>query len=64
MAAFDFPNNPSNNQNVSTVNVTLDNLQAGTYEVALRSNNATRSQARLHVRHIDINKYPTLPPGT
>ena len=49
---------------VSTVNVTLDNLQAGTYEVALRSDNAVRNGARLHVRHIDINKYPTLRPGT
>ena len=50
--------------NPSTVNVTLINLQAGTYEVALRSNNATREEARLHVRHIDINKYPTLRPST
>ena len=49
---------------VSTVNVTLINLQAGTYEVALRSDNVTRNGARLHVRHIDINKYPTLRPGT
>ena len=52
------------NSDVSTVNVTLDNLQAGTYEVALRSDNVTRNGARLHVRHIDINKYPTIRPGT
>ena len=44
----------------SQVTRTLNTLQAGTYEVALRVNNSRSDNSRIQVRHIDINKYPTM----
>lgn len=48
---------PGNNSQVTR---TLNTLQAGTYEVALRVNNSRSDSSRIQVRHIDINKYPTM----
>jgi len=49
---------PSDNN--SQVTRTLNTLQSGTYEVALRVNNNESNNSRIQVRHIDINNYPTM----